>query len=326
MKILLLGKNGQVGFELQRSLQTVGQVLALDRNTDKNGYCGDITDFDKISNTIEQYEPNIIVNAAAYTAVDKAENEQSAADLVNHWAVQHLIDCAKKYNSLIVHYSTDYVFDGTGNTAWKENHFTHPCLFDDESINNHSRSTPHPINYYGISKRKGEIALENSTVRFINIRTSWVFGVYGNNFLKTMLKLGKEKQTLNIIHDQVGSPTPAFLIADITAKILNKYKHSASFDKNNLVGHYHLAPDGYCSWYEYADFIFQTAQKLNYTLAVQNIYPITTEQYPTAAKRPLNSRLDTQKIKYTLDITLPHWQFGVQHVMQILTQNYYLGK
>lgn len=302
MKILLLGKNGQLGFELTRSLQPLGQVLALNRHTDDNGFCGDITNFSTITYVINEYQPDIIVNATAYTAVDKAESDNSTADLINHLAVSHLADCAKQQNSLLIHYSSDYVFDGSGDTAWIETAKTNP------------------INYYGISKRNGELALENSGVRFINIRTSWIFGVYGNNFLKTMLRLGKEKETLNIINDQIGAPTPAFLIADITAQLIQYYKQQSYFEQDNLTGHYHLAPMGHCSWYEYASFIFETAHKLGIELKVNAINPIATSEYPTPAKRPFNSRLDSNKIIKNFNLSLPHWHFGVEQVLKTLIQ------
>lgn len=303
MKLLLLGKNGQVGFELNRALQSFGQVLALDRNVNADGYCGDVSNFNAISFVIDEFNPDIIVNATAYTAVDKAESDKETADLINHLAVKHLADCAKKINALLIHYSTDYVFNGDGDSAWQEN------------------DTANPINYYGLSKQNGEIALENSGCHFINIRTSWVFGVYGNNFLKTMLKLGKERETLNIINDQIGSPTPAFLIADITAQIVQIYQRSSSFEKDNLTGHYHLAPQGYCSWYDYAKFIFKTANELGINLKVNTVNPITTSEYPTPAKRPFNSRLNCDKLKNTFGLNLPHWQFGVEHTLKILAQN-----
>ncbi|MDO4896670.1 MAG: dTDP-4-dehydrorhamnose reductase [Moraxella sp.] len=302
-KILLLGKNGQVGFELHRALQPLGQVLALNRNTNQDGHCGDVADFNAISSVIDDYQPDVIVNATAYTAVDNAETDTDNADLINHLAVKHLAFCAKKINALLIHYSTDYVFDGQGDEAWIEN------------------DTTNPINHYGYSKRQGEIALENSGCSFINIRTSWVYGVYGHNFLKTMLKLGKERDTLNIINDQIGSPTPAFLIADITAHILQTYQHSSNFDKNGFIGHYHLAPSGYCSWYDYAQFIFNTARKLNIELKVNMVNPIPTSDYPTPAKRPLNSRLNCDKLKTQFNISLPHWQFGVEQVLKTLTQS-----
>lgn len=319
-KILLLGKNGQVGFELTRSLQTVGQVLALDRHANQDGYCGDVANFDAISFVIDTYQPDIIVNATAYTAVDKAETDQDNADLINHLAVCHLAECAKKINALLIHYSTDYVFDGQGDIPWVENNFDNSYAFDGDIIAT-PNNTPNPINYYGLSKRQGEIALENSNCRFINIRTSWVFGVHGNNFLKTMLKLGKQKEELSIINDQIGSPTPAFLIADITANIIQTYKYHSCFDKNNIIGHYHLSPTGYCSWYDYATFIFDTAYSLSIDLTVKHINPITTKDYPTPAKRPFNSRLNCDKLKNTFNLSLPNWQFGVEQVLKTLPQN-----
>lgn len=291
-KILLLGKNGQVGFELARSLQPLGKVIALDRATG-----GDVTDFAQMTQAFATHHPHFVVNATAYTAVDKAESDQQTADLVNHLAVAHLAQLAKTHGSVLIHYSTDYVFDGTGGQFWAEN------------------SPTHPVNHYGATKRAGELALETSGADFINLRTSWVFGTHGNNFLKTILKLAKDKKTLGIIHDQVGSPTPAHLIADVTAQIIRQIQLSPDVQ---AFGDYHLAADGLCSWYEYADFIFKEARTLGMTLAVEEVNAITTADYPTPAKRPHNSRLDTHKLKSTFGLTLPHWQHGVAYVLKEL--------
>lgn len=302
-KILLLGKNGQVGFELQRSLQTVGQVLALNRHTDTHGYCGDVANFDAIAHVIDNYRPDVIVNASAYTAVDQAQTDQYNADLINHLSVKHLADCTKKSGALMIHYSTDYVFDGTTNTPWQENDPTQP------------------INYYGLSKKNGELALQNSGCQFINIRTSWVYGLYGKNFLKTMLALGQERESLSIISDQIGSPTPASLIADVSAHIIFQISLMSKAQKQSIVGHYHLAPKGDCSWYDYAQFVFRNASALGMQLKVCHLTPITSEQYPTQAKRPLNSRLNTDKICQTFRLNLPHWQVGVTHTLKLLASN-----
>lgn len=300
-KILLLGKNGQVGFELNRSLQPLGQVLALDRYTDYQGFCGDVANFNAMTGLIQAFNPDVIVNACAYTAVDKAETNQDICELINHLAVAHLAECTKKTNALFFHYSTDYVFDGTGDIPWQEEHHTVP------------------INQYGLSKRNGELALQKSGCQFMNIRTSWVYGIHGNNFLKTMLKLGQEKKELQIIHDQIGVPTPAFFIADTTAHMI--YQYFFKSDNQSLLGHYHLAPDGYCSWYDYAQFVFRNASALGMQLKVCHLTPITSEQYPTQAKRPLNSRLNTDKICQTFRLNLPHWQVGVTHTLKLLASN-----
>lgn len=296
MKIVLLGKNGQVGWELQRALQPLGHVISLDRQMNDNGLCGDITNFAAIEQLYATIEPDIVINAAAYTAVDNAESDYEQADLINHIAVEHLATMSKQYNSLLINYSSDYVFDGTLDMPWSE--------IDDRM----------PINNYGKTKYDGEIALEKSGARFINFRTSWVYGAHGNNFIKTMLKLAQSKEELNIIADQVGAPTGAALIADITAQALRYYllnKQSSS-----LLGHYNLAAKGECSWFDYAQFIFATAQKdIGTELLIKQLNPIPTSEYPTPAKRPLNSRLNTEKLQTHFQLHLPHWQQGVAQVL-----------
>ncbi len=294
MKILLLGKNGQVGWELDRSLQPLGQVYALDRHSNADGLCGDVANFDAITHAFQQICPDIVVNATAYTAVDKAESDVVQAELINHLAVKHLAELAKQHQALLIHYSTDYVFDGTGETAWTE----------DDSTG--------PINVYGQTKRQGELALEQSGANFINLRTSWVYGTHGNNFIKTMLKLGASRETLGVIADQIGSPTGASLIADITAQIIRQYQlNPASIE----MGHYHLAPQGECSWYDYAKFIFDTAREMGADLMVKQVNVIGTADYPTPAKRPHNSRLNTSKLQRNFSLHLPHWQQGVRQVL-----------
>ena len=296
MNIILLGKNGQVGWELQRALQPLGNVIALDRQINKNGLCGDITNFTAIEQLYATIKPDVVINAAAYTAVDKAESDYKQADLINHLAVKHLANMSKRYNSLLVNYSSDYVFDGTLNTPWSET---------DNRL---------PINNYGNTKYDGEIALEESSAKFINFRTSWVYGTHGNNFIKTMLKLAQNKEQLNIIADQIGAPTGAALIADITAQALRYYLLNQQPD--SLHGHYNLAAKGECSWFDYAEFIFATAKKeFGIELLIKQLNPIPTSEYPTPAKRPLNSRLNTKKLQTQFQLHLPHWQQGVSQVL-----------
>lgn len=297
-KILLLGKNGQVGWELQRALQPLGHVVALDRQTNADGLCGDITDFDAIRVAMESVQPTIIVNATAYTAVDRAETEQNQADLVNHLAVKNLADLCKKNEILLVHYSTDYVFAGQGNHAWLE---------DDQAD---------PQNIYGKTKRLGERVLEQSGVQFLNFRTSWVYASRGQNFIKTMLKLAKTKTELSVIADQMGAPTGAALIADITAQALRFYIFQDTNRQEQLLGHYHLAAAGETSWFDYAQFIFNHARAKGQTLALEVVHPIETAQYPTPAKRPLNSRLNTTKLQQNFQLNLPNWQLGVEQVLE----------
>lgn len=294
MKILLLGKNGQVGFELDRSLQPLGQVYALDRHSNADGLCGDVANFDAMTHAFDQIRPDIVVNGAAYTAVDKAETDTVQAELINHLAVKHLAELAKQHQALLIHYSTDYVFDGTGETAWTEEDSTGP------------------INVYGQTKRQGELALEQSGANFINLRTSWVYGTHGNNFIKTMLNLGASRETLGIIADQIGSPTGASLIADITAQIIRQYQLNPTSIE---MGHYHLAARGECSWYDYAKFIFDVAREMGADLMVKQVNAIGTADYPTPAKRPHNSRLNTSKLQRNFSLHLPHWQQGVRQVL-----------
>ena len=298
MKILLLGKRGQVGWELQRALQPLGEITALNRSVNDVGLSGDVGDFLAISKLMDVIKPSIVVNATAYTAVDKAETEVDQANHINHLAVKNLAELCKQHNALFIHYSTDYVFNGDGVEGWNE---------DDHAA---------PINVYGQTKRDGEITLEQSQVDFINFRTSWVYGAQGNNFIKTMLKLGQIKDELNIIHDQVGAPTGAALIADVTAQVIRLYSLSTDEQKIGLIGHYHLASADACSWFEYAQYIFETARILGQDLKVNLVNPINTVEYPTPAKRPLNSRLNTQKLQQTFKIHLPHWKQGVEQVLQ----------
>ncbi len=298
MKILLLGKNGQVGWELQRALQPLGEVIALDRSASLDGLSGDVANFDQIKKTIEKVQPNIIVNAAAYTAVDKAESDQENADLINHLAVKNLAELCQTHHILLIHYSTDYVFNGEGTKAWSESDLTDP------------------VNLYGNTKRLGEIALEQSGCAFINFRTCWVYGSHGNNFIKTMLKLASNREELSIIHDQIGAPTGAALIADVTAQALKYYSLMGARQQKDLLGHYHLAAAGECSWFDYAQFVFELAKQKGQSLAIQKVNAIETIAYPTPAKRPLNSRLNTNKLQANFKIHLPNWKLGVAQVLE----------
>ncbi|OTG66891.1 dTDP-4-dehydrorhamnose reductase [Acinetobacter sp. ANC 4470] len=300
MKILLLGKNGQVGWELQRALQPLGEVIALDRQVSPEGWCGDVANFIAISNAFEQIRPDVVINATAYTAVDKAESDLEQAHLINCLAVKHLAEECQKHHALLIHYSTDYVFNGTDVLAWKE---------DDKTM---------PVNLYGKTKRDGEIALEQNGVSFLNFRTCWVYATRGHNFIKTMLKLGQMKDELNIIQDQVGVPTGAALIADVTAQAIRYYTLQSAEQKELLHGHYHLAPTGETTWYDYAQFVFAQAREHGQQLTLKQVHPIETQAYPTPAKRPLNSRLNTDKLQQNFKLHLPHWQQGVAQVLEEL--------
>jgi dTDP-4-dehydrorhamnose reductase len=292
MKILLLGKNGQVGWELQRSLEPLGQLIALDRQT-ADGLCGDLADLAAVRATIRQIKPDVIVNAAAYTAVDKAESEAEQAFIVNGQAMQVLAEEAAALNAWLVHYSTDYVFNGTGSVPWLET----------DAVG--------PVNQYGASKLAGEQAIIASGCKHLIFRTSWVYGARGNNFAKTMLRLAKDRETLNVIADQIGAPTGADLIADVSALAIRQ-----ALQQPDLSGVYHLAASGEVSWHGYAAHVIAFAQANGEKLAVTAVNPIDTTAYPTPAQRPLNSRLDTQKLCAKFYLHLPDWQSGVNRMLR----------
>lgn len=299
MKILLFGKNGQVGWELQRSLLPLGDLIALDRNSPE--LCGDLTNLKGIVETIQRVAPNIIINAAAYTNVDKAEEEQDLACTINTEAPSILANEAKKLNAWFVHYSTDYVFDGNGNN------FKEEC------------DSTAPLNVYGKTKRDGEELISTSNCHHLIFRTSWVYGAYGNNFIRTMLRLGKERDNLKVVNDQIGAPTGAELLADITAHTVR-----TALQHPDVSGLYHLAADGYTSWYAYARLIFEQAQIFGFELKIQpdQLISIPSNEFPTLARRPLNSRLNTQKLQTTFNINLPSWETPIRRtITEILASN-----
>ncbi|MNO26534.1 dTDP-4-dehydrorhamnose reductase [compost metagenome] len=301
MKVLLLGKDGQVGWELQRALVVMGEIVALGRNPVSTSYgtlSGDLSDLDGLRQTIRAVAPDLIVNAAAYTAVDKAETEQELARKVNALASGVIAEEAKRLDALFVHYSTDYVFDGAGTSPWKES----------DSVS--------PVNYYGATKLEGEQLIVASGCKHLIFRTSWVYAARGNNFAKTMLRLAKERQILNIIADQIGAPTSAELLADVAVHALQK-----ALIKPDLCGIYHLAPAGEASWHEYATYVIEFARENGESLAVESINPIPSTQFPTPASRPLNSRLDTKKLRDAFSLHLPEWKVGVTRMlMEILNK------
>ena len=292
MKILLLGKNGQVGWELQRSLAPLGELIALDRHA-VDGLCGDLVDLDALRATIRKVKPDVIVNAAAYTAVDKAESETDLADRVNAQASGVMAEEAATLGAWLIHYSTDYVFSGQGSKAWQE---TDPVA---------------PVNHYGASKLAGEQAITASGCKHLIFRTSWVYGARGNNFAKTMLRLAKDRETLSVIADQIGAPTGADLIADVTALTIQQI-----LLRPELSGLYHLAASGEVSWHGYASHVIEFAKANGEQLAVMAINPIETTAYPTPARRPLNSRLNTQKLRDNFSLHLPDWQSGVTRMLR----------
>ncbi|MCS3837094.1 dTDP-4-dehydrorhamnose reductase [Pseudomonas sp. JAI111] len=292
MKILLLGKNGQVGWELQRSLAPLGELIALDRHA-VDGLFGDLADVDALRATIRKVKPDVIVNAAAYTAVDKAESDTDLADRVNAQASGVMAEEAATLGAWLIHYSTDYVFSGQGSKAWQE---TDPVA---------------PVNHYGASKLAGEQAITASGCKHLIFRTSWVYGARGNNFAKTMLRLAKDRETLSVIADQIGAPTGADLIADVTALTIQQI-----LNRPELSGLYHLAASGEVSWHGYASHVIEFAKANGEQLAVMAINPIETTAYPTPARRPLNSRLNTQKLRDNFSLHLPDWQSGVTRMLR----------
>jgi dTDP-4-dehydrorhamnose reductase len=292
MKILLFGKNGQVGWELQRSLAPLGELIALDRRA-VQGLCGDISDLDALRTTIRTVAPDVIVNAAAYTAVDKAESDTELANRVNNQACRIMAEEAASLDAFLIHYSTDYVFGGQGSKPWSET------------------DVVSPVNQYGASKLAGEQAIVSTGCKHLIFRTSWVYGARGNNFAKTMLRLAKDRETLNVISDQFGAPTGADLIADITAHAIRQVDFQPE-----LAGLYHLAAGGEVSWHGYASHVLDFARENGEELAVTTVNPIETAAYPTPARRPLNSRLNTLKLRDNFSLHLPDWQCGVTRMLR----------
>ncbi|SEJ39743.1 dTDP-4-dehydrorhamnose reductase [Azotobacter beijerinckii] len=302
MRILLLGKNGQVGWELQRALAPLGEVVALDRHGEQ-GLCGDLADLDGLTATLRALDPDVIVNAAAYTAVDKAESEPELALRINGEAPGVLAREAARLGAWLVHYSTDYVFDGSGEQPWRED------------------APTGPLSVYGRSKLAGEAAIAASGARALVFRTSWVYAARGGNFAKTMLRLARERDQLRVIADQIGAPTGAELIADVTAHALRQVLGSA--DASPLGGVYHLAAAGETSWFDYARFVLLQTEQAGEVLKVghEQIEAIPTSAYPTPAQRPLNSRLDTTKLQETFGLHLPNWQDGVARMLTETTKD-----
>jgi dTDP-4-dehydrorhamnose reductase len=297
MKILLTGRDGQVGFELARALAPLGELVAVGRAD-----C-DLGDADALRALVRRVAPDVVVNPAAWTAVDRAETERDAAFAVNARAPGILGEEAARLGALVVHYSTDYVFDGAGTTPWTE---------DD---------TPAPHSVYGASKLAGERALTEACPQHVILRTGWVLGVHGGNFAKTMLRLATERDQLTVVDDQFGAPTSAALLADLTAHLVRHYAREGrdAFP----FGLYHVAAAGETSWYDYARFVLDAARSAGMALKAgpDDVRPVPTPAYPTAARRPANSRLDTSLFRRTFGLRLPPWQDGVHHVLQQLLRS-----
>ena len=294
MKILLLGKNGQVGWELQRSLSLLGELVALDL---EDG-C-DLAKSEALVTTVRTHAPQVIVNAAAHTAVDKAESEPELVRLINAEAPARLAREAKALGAILVHYSTDYVFDGSGDQPRYEDAATRP------------------LSVYGRTKLEGEQAIQSSGCQHLILRTSWVYAARGGNFAKTMLKLAAERDQLKVIADQIGAPTGADLLADLTAHMLR-----ATQVQPELGGTYHAVAGGETSWHAYAQHVIEFARARGQVLRVmpEQVLPIPTSDYPTPAKRPLNSRLSTAKLQQRFGLTLPDWRVGVERMLTEILQ------
>lgn len=288
MKILLLGKNGQVGWELQRSLAPLGELIAMD------SAAADFTDPDGLAKIVRNVAPDVIVNAAAHTAVDKAESEAGLARTINALAPGVLAEEAKRSNAWLIHYSTDYVFDGSGDQPWAE---TDPVG---------------PLSVYGATKLEGEQLIQRSGCKHLIFRTSWVYGARGGNFARTMLRLAQERDSLRVIDDQIGAPTGADLLADVTAHAIR-----AARQNEGVSGLYHLVAAGETSWHGYASFVLDFARREGISLKVSPdaVEAVPTSAFPTPAKRPQNSRLNTEKLQNTFDLHLPHWQSGVERML-----------
>jgi len=299
MRILLFGRTGQVGWELQRALQPLGQVVALD--TRSTPHAADFRDPESLAATVEAVRPDVIVNASAYTAVDKAESEPDVARAVNALAPGVLARAAALHGAWLLHYSTDYVFDGSGDAPWREGDATGP------------------LSVYGRTKLEGEDEIRGSGCRHLILRTSWVYAARGGNFAKTMLRLAAERDLLKVIADQVGAPTGAELLADVSAHLLRTVTRADALPHEAVAypGTYHLAASGFTSWHGYASFVIENARRRGRPILVapDAVRPIPTSEYPTPARRPLNSRLDTSLLQQRFGLHLPHWQVGVGRLL-----------
>ena len=292
MKILLLGKGGQVGWELQRSLAVLGQVTALD--FDSPEHCGDFAHPDAVADTVRALCPDVIVNAAAHTAVDKAESEPALAHTLNATTPGVLAQEAARLGAWLVHYSTDYVFDGSGSRPWAE------------------ADTPAPLSVYGATKLAGEQAIQQSGCQHLILRTSWVYAARGGNFAKTMLRLAQERERLTVIDDQWGAPTGADLLADVTAHAISHLRQRPQDG-----GLYHCAASGETNWNLYAKYVLAHASQAQAAINIKakEVAPVPTSAFPTPAVRPHNSRLNTSKLQTTFGLTLPSWQQGVARML-----------
>ena len=286
MKILVTGKNGQVGFELQRALAPLGEVIAVDQAD-----C-DLSSPEAIRQLVRRIQPQVIVNPAAYTAVDKAEDDAERCRLINEIGTENVARACRKVGAKMIYISTDYVFPGDGEKPWRETDLTAP------------------LNVYGETKLEGEKALQAYCPKHLIFRTSWVYAGKGNNFAKTMLRLAKERQELSVINDQVGAPTGAELLADCTAHAIR-----VAMIKPEVAGLYHLVASNTTTWYDYAALVFDEAKKAGVELAIEKLNAVPTSAYPTPARRPNNSRLNTEKFQANFGLVLPSWDIGVKRML-----------
>ncbi len=306
MKILLLGAHGQVGFELARTLAPLGelQVATRDGLLATGAHClhADLANPETLDAALHTAMPDIVVNAAAYTAVDRAEDEENLADRVNHWALAVLGAWAARHGALVVHYSTDYVFDGAATKPYRE---------DDPTA---------PLGVYGRTKLAGEDALRASGCDHLILRTAWVFAARGHNFLRTMLRLARERDELRIVNDQYGAPTTAGMIASATTQALSQWLGWNEQTRNAALGTYHLCAGGHCSWFEFAQSIVARAHQAGLIGRIPVVVPITTAGYPTRARRPAWSVLDTTKIRTAFGLHLAGWERGLDAVIGELAE------
>jgi dTDP-4-dehydrorhamnose reductase len=291
MKILLLGMNGQVGWELQRALAPLGDLVALDFDS-PGPLTADFTQPEALAATVRAAAPQVIVNAAAHTAVDKAESEPALARTINAAAPAVLAREAQGLDAWLLHYSTDYVFDGSGSSPWRED------------------APTRPLNVYGQTKLEGEQAIRASGCKHLILRTSWVYAARGGNFARTMLRLVAERERLEVIDDQIGAPTGAELLADVTAHALR-----AALARPELGGTYHAVAGGQTSWHGYARHVIDFARAAGQPLRVKEVAPVPSSAFATAARRPCNSRLDTHKLRLAFGLTLPDWRVGVERML-----------
>ena len=301
MKILLLGANGQVGHALREPLAALGQVTCATRSgmLDDGSSClrVDLAHSQSLANALESSGARIIVNAAAYTAVDRAEDEVGLADRINHLAVAEIGAWATRNEALVVHYSTDYVFDGQSDRPWHENDATAP------------------LGVYGCSKLGGEIGLRESGAQHLILRTAWVYDARGQNFLRTMLRLGAECAELRVVEDQIGAPTPAHWIAQTTANVLQRWWAMTDKERDSACGIYHLTASSRCSWFAFAEAIMHEAQRAGLLVRAPRMTPIASADYPTRAKRPPFSVLDNGKLALVFGQQLRPWQAGLHEVI-----------